>query len=354
MRKHHLTLFVSILLATYGFSQSSEAVYQNGIKSFVSIEGKRSKGSGFFVLPDVVVTNYHVIEGEGEVKIYHHKSAQEWVSNQIIGFDTKADLALLKVNGKGHPATLGNDVQEGEQVFVLGDPLGLQATFANGIVSAKRDIDDVKHLQITVPISPGSSGGPLFNLQGRIVGVVVGSVKRGQNLNFAIHVDYLKELLQNRFKEPLPLVNLLKTVTIQTQAERNDYSKEELITEVVNVINELRTTLSPHYGMPICENRVKWNDALAEAASLTLFKVQGANPMTTTTYDGQTSMERASRVGVKAQGVHEILVHGHRDIITCFKNLLSYPQYRRAIFDTRVKEIGVAQRGELWSIMLAY
>jgi hypothetical protein len=115
-----------------------------------------------------------------------------------VGVDEEHDLALLKAGGiKLPPLPLGDSetVAVGDEVYVVGNPLGLEGTFSNGIVSAIREIDGQKILQITAPISPGSSGGPVFDQRGEVIGIAVATFRGGQNLNLAIPVSYLSKLL---------------------------------------------------------------------------------------------------------------------------------------------------------------
>jgi uncharacterized protein YkwD len=349
-------LFILLLLASAAFAQNPEAVFQKSIKSSVNVIGKNQSGSGFFVLPNVVATNFHVIEGESELTIYANDSDQRWKVIGVVGYDIVADLALLQVDGKGQPLPLGSNPKVGQQVFTIGRPLGFSATFTDGLISAIRNFNDVEHLQISVPISSGNSGGPLINMQNEVVGVIVGSVVHGQNLNFAIHVNHLKDLLKNRFETPMPLVNLLKAVVVETQRSATGYTNEAVfIADVIKMLNDFRKGDWPsQFGMAACKNNLTWNDRLAQAALATLDKVKGSAPMTVTTYDGETSMQRAMLAGVKAKGVHEMLIYGHEHIEDCLSAWVQFPQFRNRILDPRVKEIGIARQGKYWSMMLAY
>src|SRR5262249_16479607 len=86
-------------------------------------------------------------------------------------------------------------VEIGDQVFVIGNPLGLEGTLSQGIVSALRKLDQNSLIQITAPISSGSSGGPVLSIDGKVIGVAVATFVRGQNLNFAIPSSYLAKLM---------------------------------------------------------------------------------------------------------------------------------------------------------------
>jgi V8-like Glu-specific endopeptidase len=157
-----------------------------------------SLGSGFFVRKDTVATNLHVLAGatKGYAKIVGQKPKYD-----IIGFvaiDKQRDLVLLRIKDANAPGLLLGDsstVAVGDEIFVIGNPQGLEGTFSKGIVSAVRSIGQDSLLQITAPISPGSSGGPVLNKEGKVVGVAVATFKEGQNLNFAIPVSYLSPLL---------------------------------------------------------------------------------------------------------------------------------------------------------------
>ncbi len=159
-----------------------------------------SLGSGFFVREDIVATNLHVMEGAagGYAKIVGKK--QKYDITGYVAIDRKMDLVLLKINNVKAPAiTLGDSskIAVGDEIFAVGNPQGLEGTFSRGIVSAIRKIEEDTLLQITAPISPGSSGGPILNSEGDVIGISVATFKGGQNLNFAIPVLYLTKLLSD-------------------------------------------------------------------------------------------------------------------------------------------------------------
>ncbi len=159
-----------------------------------------SLGSGFFVREDIVATNLHVVEGAagGYAKIVGEK--QKYDIAGYVAIDHKMDLLLLKINNVTAPTvTLGDSskIAVGDEIFAVGNPKGLEGTFSKGIISAIRKIEEDTLLQITAPISPGSSGGPILNSEGNVIGISVATFKGGQNLNFAIPVSYLSNLLAN-------------------------------------------------------------------------------------------------------------------------------------------------------------
>lgn len=167
-----------------------------------------SLGSGFFARSGVVATNLHVIEGasNGYAKLVGQNTKHDVVG--VVAIDTAHDLTLLAVPGLNAPTlALGDDrkVVVGDQVYAVGNPRGLEGTFSQGIVSGVRKVGSDTILQVTAPISPGSSGGPVLDAQGKVIGVAVASFQGGQNLNFAIPVSAVARLLSNTHP-PQPLL----------------------------------------------------------------------------------------------------------------------------------------------------
>ena len=175
-------------------------------------------GSGFFVKPNLIATNYHVIEGaaRGTAKLVGKFTT--YTIEGVTATDKTNDLALLKVTAFGiKPLPLGNstDVKIGETVYVTGNPKGLEGTFSDGIISSHRDKDTKERLQMTAPISPGSSGGPVLNSKGEVIGVSFMTLVGGQNLNFAIPSRYLTELL-TKSKPAKPLAQDNPAISAET------------------------------------------------------------------------------------------------------------------------------------------
>lgn len=160
-----------------------------------------SIGSGFVVDANgMIVTNYHVIEGAQALQV-RMKDGEIYDRVDVVDFDTRRDLAVLKIRAfKTLPVVrLGDSgrLEVGEDVVAIGNPKGLEHTVSAGMISAFRQAEGYRLLQISVPISPGSSGGPLFNMAGEVVGVTsAGIIAEGaQNLNFAVPIDYVRPLL---------------------------------------------------------------------------------------------------------------------------------------------------------------
>jgi tetratricopeptide (TPR) repeat protein len=149
-------------------------------------------GSGFFVRPGEVVTNLHVINGARRVEIHTLEGkGRTYPVAGTLAVDEEGDLALLKVElpaERSRPLSLSAALpEEGEQVFVIGNPLRLEGSVSDGIVSAVREVPDVgRVIQITAPVSHGNSGSPLFNMRGQVIGIVTVKVTNGQNINLAL------------------------------------------------------------------------------------------------------------------------------------------------------------------------
>ena len=162
-----------------------------------------ARGTGFLVSQDgVIVTNYHVI-ANGNIAVVKFSDGKALPVDGVLAADKVRDLAIIKIHGKNFRAlTLGNSdrVQIGEDVVAIGNPLGLELTVSNGILSGVRTVEKEggKFLQVTAPISHGSSGGPLFNMTGEVIGITSMYFEGGENLNFAIPVNDAKRLLSNQ------------------------------------------------------------------------------------------------------------------------------------------------------------
>ena len=157
-------------------------------------------GSGFFLRSGQVVTNLHVIRGavKAEIKTLDGKG-KVFPVNGTLAVDEEGDLALLSIDmplERSRGTELASDLpDEGEPIFVIGNPLKLEGSVSDGIVSAVREVpNSYRIIQITAPISHGNSGSPVFNLKGQVLGVVTIKVTNGQNINLAIAAARVAEL----------------------------------------------------------------------------------------------------------------------------------------------------------------
>ena len=168
------------------------------IETFDARGEKLSRGSGFFVDSDRVVTNRHVIDNAYRAEVHSYNGSVYQVKG-VIAVDAEGDLALLRVDappGQVRPLQIDRtSPQEGESIVVIGNPFGLEGSVTNGIVSAVREIPTFgRIIQITAPISPGSSGSPVVNMQGQVIGVATLQITGGQSVNFAIPSERISQL----------------------------------------------------------------------------------------------------------------------------------------------------------------
>jgi uncharacterized protein (TIGR02145 family) len=208
--KRPIIFLIIICLAKTIFAQDATNIYRNTVNSTVTIETDIGLGSGFFISENIIVTNYHVIEGASEAYCYTNNSSSKYKIEGYLAVDKLVDLILLKVSGLNRTALriASGSPTPGQKIFVIGSPKGLPATISDGIISGLRDFEGKKLIQITAPISPGSSGGPVLNANGELIGVSVGQFKEGQNLNFAIPKSNLELLLKLKSTIPRSITTL--------------------------------------------------------------------------------------------------------------------------------------------------
>ncbi|MBL7071733.1 MAG: trypsin-like peptidase domain-containing protein [Candidatus Omnitrophica bacterium] len=167
-------------------------------KSVVKIQTNASVGTGFIINGDgLVVTNYHVIQNAKTIDIKVIEEEKYYSNIEVVKTDTVRDLALLKMPGAYGltTVTLGDSdsIEVGERVIAIGNPEGLENTISDGLISGIRDTNGGKVIQTSVPITHGSSGGPLMNMHGEVIGVIVAGYDTKGDLNFAVPINYVKE-----------------------------------------------------------------------------------------------------------------------------------------------------------------
>jgi len=162
------------------------------------------QGSGFVISENgAIATNYHVVESAYNVLI-QFINGKSFKEVSMIASYPSYDIAILNIEEDELflPVILGNsdNIQVGEQILAIGNPYGWENTISDGLISGIREIADFKLLQITAPVSPGSSGGALFNMKGEVIGITsIGSQWDAQNLNFAIPINLLIFLIREKF-----------------------------------------------------------------------------------------------------------------------------------------------------------
>ncbi|MBN2192018.1 MAG: trypsin-like peptidase domain-containing protein [Polyangiaceae bacterium] len=186
------------------------------VVTIADLVGDQASGSGTGFLIDTqgtVVTNYHVIQQAKALRIKFMNGAL-YEEVEVLTENVARDLALLRVDLKkprsgeaprATPVTLGDSdrVVVGQRAIAIGNPLGLEHTLTDGLVSSRRIYEGNQWLQISVPVSPGNSGGPLFDMRGHVIGVTTAQIGamfgRAQNLNLAVPVNAVRELIRDSY-----------------------------------------------------------------------------------------------------------------------------------------------------------
>jgi S1-C subfamily serine protease len=208
--------------------KSIEAIVSESLPAVASIDTGTARGSGFFVKPDLVVTNNHVVEGQNSVQL---QAGSAKYTARVMTTSPGVDLALLQVYGANpNQATLKlgstSDARAGEEVIAIGYALGtLSNTVTRGIVSAVRQSGTVTLIQTDAAINPGNSGGPLLNRNGDVIGInSMGMSKQvSEGLGFAISVDHVRDLLAGHTTASTattPLAQLTQSMTGASDADQ--------------------------------------------------------------------------------------------------------------------------------------
>ena len=315
-RKKLRSFTVLVLLSCCGViagnAQSPEQIAQNALNSTVVLKttiGKSSQGSGFFIGNGLIVTNHHVIKGATAATVKLVGTEQESDIEGYIAIDEARDLAVLKVaNLQAPPLLLGNSdtVQVAETVYAVGNPRGLEGTVSEGIVSniqpdSNSDIRG-EVIQMTAPISQGSSGGAVINSKGEVIGIAASIRKDGQNLNFAIPVNYLKVLL-DRAGPVKPLVS------------EPSVSEKNALSNLLNLILLSLIVFGVVHFLPTVQAN-GWIRAAGVAIGFGVFKAVGMEIMTSPT------LPEGVEIFLTAPPPNDI-VHA-LNCANCFPKLLAY------------------------------
>jgi S1-C subfamily serine protease len=216
--KIRMTVLFSIVLATSAFAQNNETkrspseIAREQSKAVVVLEGLDDRGSvvgqgsGFMVTPNgAIVTNLHVVRGASVIRV-KLPSGDMYKTADIVDVDDAKDLVVLKIKGFQLPTVrLGDSdrVEAGESVVVISSPEGLTNSVTTGVISGVRRLETHRVFQITAPTSPGSSGGALFDSTGAVIGIVTYVLKSGQNINFAVPINYVRGMIGDQVRSDL-------------------------------------------------------------------------------------------------------------------------------------------------------
>ncbi|MEH6822958.1 MAG: trypsin-like peptidase domain-containing protein [Motiliproteus sp.] len=254
--KFNASLLTSFLLFATPVVESreldTESIYEASKDAIVYVVATNKKGetssfgTGFFIdKQGLILTNEHVIPEANTIYIYY-KTNGKTVPAILIASDKNADIALLKTSISAPFLPLDiSEVRIGQKIIAIGNPKGLSRTISTGIVSSLRDDDGINKIQITAPISSGSSGGPLINEDGKAIGITTEGLVDAQNLNFAIPVSYISKLkkgkftylLKNNMQEP-ELPTTIATTGISNKPLFPDASAKLSITSHKNILKK--------------------------------------------------------------------------------------------------------------------
>lgn len=189
---------IDFLKASAG--EDFSGIIEYAVKSVVTIKTDvPSQGTGFIINDEgYVVTNYHVMEGAKSAGIFTYEGEMHQVN--FIGYNIEYDIALLKISGNYDSLKLANSdkAQIGEKVIAIGNPLGLQFSVSEGIISNLHQPGPTEieaYIQTDAALNPGSSGGPLINKQGEVVGINNFKIKETEGLGFALESNYIKNIV---------------------------------------------------------------------------------------------------------------------------------------------------------------
>jgi S1-C subfamily serine protease len=226
---------------------SLEDVISRAMPAVVRVEASAGVGSGFFIAPDTILTNVHVVSGDRSVTIRRPGGGTTQARVETVA--PELDIAVLRVSSPdANQAILtmgsGADTRAGQEVIALGTPMGLQNTVTRGIVSAVRQVGGLTLVQTDAAINPGNSGGPLLDRAGRVIGItslgMLSSVAQG--LSFAIAIEHAQALLAGKRQTvagATPLATLNGAMTAGNAASGSDGARERASKEYEQAVAQL-------------------------------------------------------------------------------------------------------------------
>jgi S1-C subfamily serine protease len=245
---------------------SLEDVVSRILPAVASITAGPSRGTGFFVRPDQVLTNAHVIQGQSSVSL---QVGTATYSARVITVSTGSDLALLQVYG-GNPnqpvLTMGSveNARVGQEVIAVGSALGvLSNTVTRGIVSAVRQVGNITLIQTDAAINPGNSGGPLVDRSGAVIGVnsLAVAAQAGQGLAFAVAIDHATDLLNGQVSAAAqtPLTALTRAMGGPSDTDQQRAKGAQSYAQVLEWADRNSTQLDAYWD--------KYSDACVSSSS---------------------------------------------------------------------------------------
>jgi S1-C subfamily serine protease len=210
-----------------------EDVISRAMPAVVRVETGGGFGSGFFIAPDTILTNVHVVGGSSSVTI--RRTDGSTMSARVDATAPEFDIAIMRIsNADPNQPTLvmgsGMQARAGQEIVALGTPLGLQNTVTRGIVSAVRAVNGVTLVQTDAAINPGNSGGPLLDRSGSVIGIATMGMRSAvaQGLSFGVAIEHAQALLSGRRSAATgtPVASLSQAMTARQGVSESDVARE--------------------------------------------------------------------------------------------------------------------------------
>lgn len=283
------TLISLLLSCATLLAQDATNIFKDRVSSTVTVRTANKDGdpighgSGFFINKNIVATSYHVIEGADQAIIETADGERHEVKGYI-NADQENDIILLRVDyDSGVPLeVMRKKVDEGERIYVISTPESviLKSTISDGLISGKRMLihgdksqDTTFLLQITAPVSPGSSGAPVLDKDGFLVGIVRFQFEEGQNLNFAVHAEYVQNLARcgSLFTKALSKLSGIPAICTYKRSEKEQTKPSDVSNKATSTDASLINAPTPSYNTT--PNSPNNEPNLAEYQSKALQKV---------------------------------------------------------------------------------
>lgn len=200
----------AMLLSDVSVALDAVSVFEMNRRAVGAVATQNAIGSGVVIAPQTVLTNCHVIAGQREI-VFRQNNVTH--AAKLVAGSAVFDLCKLSVptlNAKPVVTRSAGALKIGERVYAIGNPQGLELSLSEGLISGLRDIENDVQIQTTAPISPGSSGGGLFDNSGRLIGIVTWYLANGQNLNFAMPIGLVSQLSPMAFVDAYPESQILR------------------------------------------------------------------------------------------------------------------------------------------------
>ncbi len=290
MRFASKIIFLTLIIPASIFAQgralkSPSEIAREQSKAVVIIEaldergGIIGQGSGFIVTPQgAVVTNLHVAQGASSIRV-KLPGGDVYKTAELIDVDEAKDIAIIKIKGFKMPTvTLGDSDQaeNGEAIVAISSPEGLVNSISTGVISGVRRFDTHRVFQITAPISNGSSGGALFNSRGEVIGIITYLFKSGQNINFAVPINYARGMIGD---QPTKTLADLRPPDNPQEGPTSAQSLEDSTADAEQIDGQLTGAIRGKLGRSSMEPMFARPD---EALKLFFRLVEGLNLVTAT------------------------------------------------------------------------